>query len=407
MRDTELYRHLLGIVEPWYIENVEMDIKKQEIHVFVKHPEDLRFQCPECNVECSVYDHQDRRWRHLDSCQFKTYLHCAVPRIQCLSHGVKQARLPWAEAGSSFTMLFERFAIDLLKACSKKDAAALLHLSWDQVDTIMQRAVRRGRKRKATVSFPQIGIDEKAFRKGHNYLTLVIDVQRSAVEYIEEERTKASLDGFFTSLTDEQRSSIQTVAMDMWEPYRQSVIEHLPNAEGKIVLDRFHLMKYMTDAVDKVRRHEHRQLRKAGESILTNTKYLWLYAKENIPEHRQDEFATLRHHNLQVAKAWSIKEQLRSLWHYLYPASAWKFFKRWYFWATHSRLQPVIKVAKMFKKHCAFILNFITHRLTNAVAEGINSKIQEVKKRACGFRNIENFKTAIFFHCGKLDLYPH
>jgi transposase len=145
-------------------------------------------------------------------------------------------------------MLFERFAIDVLKACSKKDAARLLRLSWDQVDTIMRRAVRRGRKRKATVPLPQIGIDEKPFRKGDHYLTLVIDVQRSAVEYIEEERTKASLDGFFTSLTNEQRSSIQTVAMDMWEPYRQSVIEHLPPAEEKIVLDRFHLMKHMTDA---------------------------------------------------------------------------------------------------------------------------------------------------------------
>lgn len=142
-----------------------------------------------------------------------------------------------------------------------------------------------------------------------------------------------------------------------------------------------------------------------GESVLT--KYLWLYAAENVPAERKQEFQRLRKLNLRVGKDRTIKEQLRTMWSYVYPARAQAFFQRSYFWATHSRLQSVIEVAKMFKRHARHILNFITHPLTNAVAEGINSKIQEIKKRARGFRNFDNFKTAIFFHCGNLDLYLH
>jgi transposase len=304
-------------------------------------------------------------------------------------------------------MLFERFAIDVLRACSKQDAAALLRMSWDEADAIMTRAVRRGQRRKVTGNVTNIGIDEKAFRKGHDYLTLVVNAETSAVEYVARERTKESLDGFFRPLSATQRAQISTVTMDMWEPYHQSVREFVPHADDKIVLDRFHLMKYMSEAVDKVRRREHKELRKMGDSVLTKTKYLWLYAAENVPAERKQEFQRLRKLNLRVGKAWTIKEQLRTLWSYVYPARAQAFFQRWYFWATHSRLQSVIEVAKMFKRHARHILNFITHPFTNAVAEGINSKIQEIKKRACGFRNFDNFKTAIFFHCGNLDLYPH
>lgn len=314
--------------------------------------------------------------------------------------------VPWAESGSQFTALFERFAIDVLLGCSKKKAASLLRVSWDEVHGVMKRAVRRGLEKKTTKPLTKIGIDEKAFRKGHNSITLVVDAQEGSVEYLAEERTKESLDGFFKGLSKDQREGIDTIAMDMWEPYRQSVREHVPNAEEKMVLDRFHLMKHLSEAVDKVRKREHREMLKQGKSPLTHTKYLWLYAQENIPEERLEEFDRLRAMTLKVGRAWSLKEHLRALWRYRYPASALKFFQRWFFWATHSRLEPMIKVAKRFQRHLPFILNYIKHRLTNAVAEDLNSKIQEIKKRACGFRNMENFKTAILFHCGKLQLYP-
>lgn len=407
MQDTELYRLLLGLQEPWLIDQLEMRTKEEAIHIWIDHAPGVEFACAECQVTCRVYDHVERQWRHLDSCQFKTIVHAQVPRIDCQEHGVRQVIVPWAESGSQFTKFFERFAIEVLQGCSKKKAASLLRVSWDEVDGVMKRAVCRGLARKEAKQLTKIGIDEKAFRKGHDYLTLVVDAEEGSVAYVGQDRCKESLDGFFQALSEEQRARIETIAMDMWEPYRQSVREHVPAADEKMVLDRFHLMKHLSEAVDNVRKQEHRAFQKHGESPLTHTKYLWLYAKENIPEKYRIEFRRLRSMDLKVGKAWSIKEHLRALWSYLYPASALKFFQHWFFWATHSRLGPIIEVAKKFKRHLPFILNYIKHRLTNAVAEGLNSKIQEIKKRACGFRNIENFKIAILFHCGKLQLFPH
>ncbi len=162
----------------------------------------------------------------------------------------------------------------------------------------------------------------------------------------------------------------------------------------------------VTEAVDLVRRQEHRALRREGKSVLTGTKYLWLYAQEHLPAHRREEFDRLRTLDLQVGRAWAIKEHLRKLWAYLSEGRARRFFQHWFWWATHSRLTPMRKVAHLLKRHLLNILTYATHRLTNAVAEGLNSKIQQVTKMAYGYRNTEHFKTAIYFHCGGLDLYP-
>lgn len=174
-----------------------------------------------------------------------------------------------------------------------------------------------------------------------------------------------------------------------------------------MVFDRFRLMKHTMEAVDKVRRQEHRVLLQQGSSPLTGTKYLWLYAQEHIPDHRREEFHQLRSLNLKVGRAWAIKESVRKLWSYVRWDHALRFFQQWFWCATHSRLQPIRKVAHMFKRHLFNIFTYTKHRLTNAVAEGLNNKIQQIKEMVYGFRNIEHFKIAIYFHYGGLDLYPH
>jgi transposase len=180
----------------------------------------------------------------------------------------------------------------------------------------------------------------------------------------------------------------------------------VPAAAEKIVFDRFHIMGHIGKAVDTVRKHEHRALMASGDETLKGSKYLWLYSQENVPAQRRDEFAALIRKELKVGRAWAIKEALRGLWHYVYPASGWKFWKRWYFWATHSRLEPIRKAAETVRRHIDNILTYYQHPITNAMSEGLNSQIQKIKSMACGFRNIEHFKTAIYFHCGGLDLYP-
>jgi transposase len=407
MRDTELYRQLLGLESPWTVTRVDLAVQEQRVDIWAGHAEDARWACPECGATLALYDHsEERAWRHLDSCQFQTYLHARPPRVQCPTHGVKQVRLPWAEVRARFTTLFERLAIDVLLETDILGATRILRISWDEAWHIQERAVARGQRAKGPRVPTRLGVDEKAAAKGHRYLTVVCDLEQATVEYIADDRKQASLDGYFQGLTDAQRAGIEAVAMDMWEPYIQSVLTHLPDGTRKIVFDRFHIMAHMGDAVDHVRKQEHRALRAAGDETLTGSKYLWLYGAERMPEQHQDRFLALQALNLKTARAWAIKETLRQLWSYRRTAWAERHWKGWYFWATHSRLQPVIDVARLIHRHLPNILTYFTHRVTNAVSEGLNSKIQTIKKRAYGFRNREHFKTAIYFHCGGLDLYP-
>lgn len=203
-----------------------------------------------------------------------------------------------------------------------------------------------------------------------------------------------------------QRTKIEAIATDIWDPYLASIREHVPQSEEKVVFDRYHLMTHMVKAVDSVRKEEHRELREEGRDLLTGTKYLWLYSWENLPERRREEFGRLRKKRLRTARAWAIKESLRDLWTYQSPAWARKHFESWYGWAIRSRLKSVKAVARMFRKYLQNIMTFFKHRITNAVSEALNSTIQTIKKKACGFRNREHFKIAIYFHCGGLNLLP-
>jgi transposase len=224
---------------------------------------------------------------------------------------------------------------------------------------------------------------------------------------VAEDRKTASLAAYYAQLSDNQKAALQAVAMDMWEPYIGATREGLPDGESRIVFDRFHIMRDMTRAVDTVRKHEHRGfLRAGGDSPLTGTKYVWLFSDENRPESYAETFATLQALHLKVGRAWAIKEALRTLWTYRQTAAVTRFFTRWYGWAVRSRLEPVKRVAATLKRHLDGVLRFVKHPITNGVAEGLNSKIMSIKRKAGGFRNPANFTTAIYFHCGGLDLYP-
>jgi transposase len=314
--------------------------------------------------------------------------------------------LPWADAKARFTLLFERLAIDVLRESDILGATRILRISWDEAWHILERAVERGLMVKERRICTRIGVDEKSVGKGHTYMTLVCDLEASTVEYIAEDRKQTSLDGYFEGFSEQQREGIEAVAMDIWDPYIASVKAHIPQAEDKIVFDRYHLMTHMGKAVDEVRKKEHRALKQEGDEILTGSKYLWLYAEENLPEKHEERFSMLKEMNLKTARAWAIKESLRDLWSYTRRGWANHHFKKWYFWATHSRLEPVIETARMIHKYLHNVLTYFTHPITNAVTEGLNSKIQTIKKMAYGFRNREHFKTAIYFHCGGLQLYP-
>ena len=222
---------------------------------------------------------------------------------------------------------------------------------------------------------------------------------------VEKDRTEESAQALLSTLPEPVRESVEAVAVDMWEPFLKAVDTKLPNA--KIVHDKYHLVSHLTKAVDEVRRKEHKELKQNGlEELLKGTRYTWLRNPENWTEKDELTFNTLQSQGLKVGRAWAIKETFMGIWDYVYEKSARKFFDRWYWWATHSRLKPIIRVAKMMKRNIDNILTYLQHRITNAAAEGFNSKIQAIKSAARGFRNFAHYRTSILFYCGGLELYP-
>lgn len=407
MQDRQLYEQILGIASPWSVDQVELKLEKGEVHVRLTHREDATWSCPECGRECPLHDHTpERAWRHLDTCQYQTLLHATTPRTNCPEHGVHAVRLPWAEPHSRFTLLFERLAIEWLRAASQQAVARRLGLSWDEVHGIMQRAVKRGLARRQAEAIPHVGVDEKAFCRGHRYATLVTDLDRGRVLYVAPDRKQTSLDGFWPTLTAKQLASIEGVAIDMWDPYEASLRQHLPQAESKIVYDKFHVAKQLNEGVDRVRRSENKTLRAAGDDQLVGTKYRWLRNPDNFTRAQWRDFHELRTSNLKTARAWALKEQAMLLWDYRYEKAARNHFAWWYLWASRCRLKPMIEKARMLKARLANILTYLKHGITNATSESLNSKIQWVKYTARGFRNFGNFVTAIYFHCGGLNLAP-
>jgi transposase len=385
MRDIDFMAQLLALEHPWRVQQVTLAPNDKRLDVPLVHRPGVTFSCPECGQARPIYDHlPSRSWRHLDHGEFLTWLHARVPRVSCPEHGVRRVRVPWALPGARFTLPFERYAIDTLLEADVLGASRLLNLSWDEAWHVMERAVARGLHAKKRRVISLLGVDEKSFAKRHRYITLVCDLKRGTVEYIAADHKKTSLDAYYLSLTKKQLAGIQAMAMDMWDPFIAATVDHVPSGRDKIVFDRYHIMAHMNRAVDQVRRAEHRRLQEDGDDTLTGTKYLWLFAEENLPEKKTEDFEWLRTLHLKTGRAWAMKEALRHLWTYQRKGWALRYWKDWYFWATHSRLRPVVKVAKMIQSHLENVLTYFDHRITNATSEGLNSKIQTVKKTPMG-----------------------
>lgn len=405
MHDKDLYARILGIQLPWRVADVELQLEAGEVRIKLSsEPDALR--CPSCGRSAPGYDTRERRWRHLDTCQYRTVVIAAIPRVQCPKHGVIQVAVPWAEAGARFTALFEALVIDWLQEANLAAVARHLGLSWDEVDGILQRAVARGLARRRLESPRVIGVDETSFQRRHEYVTVVADLERERVLYVADEHTEDSLAGFYAMLGPAACAKLERVAMDMWRPYIAATRRAVPDADAKIAFDKFHVIRLLVMAVDLVRRAEHRQLRRGGDARLTGTRYWWLTNRTRMARRRWHTFGPLRRSTLKTARAWAIKEFALRLWGYRRRGWAERAWHAWLAWALRCRLLPMRKAAETIRKYLWGILNAIVAGVTNARTEGINSRIQELKRRACGYRNRERFRKAIYFHLGGLDLYP-
>jgi transposase len=388
------------------VRDVELALAQGEVRIFVEVEPGAKLCCPHCGQAYPGYDSRERRWRHLDTMQYRTIVIGRVPRVDCPEHGVVQVAVPWAETGSRFTALFEALVIDWLHEASFAAVARQLRLTWEAVAGIQDRAVRRGLARRERRPVKQIGIDETSFQKRHEYVTTVNDLGEGVVLHVADDRKQESLDAFYEEFGEERCQGLEAVVMDMWTPFINSTRHYVPEADRKIVFDKFHVAKNLGDAVDRVRRQENRELRAEGDERLVKTKYLWLSNPDHLSQGQWQEFAPLRTSRLRVARAWAIKESAMELWGYVRRGWAERMWERWYSWAIRSRLEPMKRVARMIKTHWEGVINAATTNVTNALSEGMNSKIQWIKRLACGYRNRQRFRNAIYFHLGGLDLYP-
>jgi len=407
--DSELQKHyalLLGIGSPWEVKTVGLSLEAKKVEIELGWQWGAAAKCPECGRECSIHDcAPERTWRHLDTMQFTTLIRTRTPRADCPEHGVKTMQVPWAAPQGRFTLLFERFAVEvLLASASVSQACTLLGIGWDTAQEIMRRAVQRGLERRQLDRLKYLGMDEKSFRRGQSYITLLTDLEESRVLDVVEERTAEAAGQLWDTLSPEQKQGVEAVAVDMWEPFIQTIQTQLPEAD--IVHDKFHVSSYLGEAVDKVRRQEHKELLAQGDETLKGTRQLWLYNPQNFSPEQAEEFSALKDLQLKVARAWAAKELFSKFWEYQEEGWARRFFKDWFGWVSRSRLKPLVEVAQMLKRHLENLLTYLRHHITNAVTEGLNSKIQSLKSAARGFRNFQNYRIRILFFCGKLALYP-
>jgi transposase len=408
VNDKKLYEQILGINTPWHVEGVELKLDQGQILIAVEGSSAVEV-CPECGERVPRHDRVERRWRHLDTCQYQTVLIAKVPRVRCDQHGVRQVRVPWAEERSRFTALFEALVIDWLQASESIAAVAKgMRLSWEEVSGIRGRAVARGMKRRGRAPLPaSIGVDETSIRRGHEYITVINALSEARVLDVMDDRGEQSLSGFWSQYDRVELERVEKVAMDMWPPYIASTRKHLSMADEKIVFDKFHILQHLGHAVDLVRRKEHRQLHAQSDERLAKTRYLWLTHPDRLEGEARATIDVLRRGSLRTARAFRYKEHASRLWGYVRRGMAERLWRQWLHGALRCALEPIRVVARMIKKHWYGVINAATSDITNAMSESVNSQIQRIKKRACGFRSRTRFREAILFHLGGLDLYPH
>jgi len=403
----QFYSDIVGVSEPWEVTAVDTDDMNRKVTIRVEYCKDKIIACPLCADRTTYYDDRVRVLRYLDTCQYKTFLEVHVPRIKCKKDGVQQIDVPFAEKHSRFTARFERAVLLWLDNCPISKVAENMNLSWDEVDGILQRAVQRGLNRRKKIFVRNLGIDETSYRKRHKYVTILYDKDSHSILDVIHEHTAESLDTWFKTQKHCDFTHLDSISMDMWDPFIKAVMENIPNWEQKICFDRFHIAKHFNEALDKVRRREHSVLlQEYGKSPLTKSRYQWLVNSEktdNRKSKRKDLLALSRL-NLETARAWRIKEQASTLWDYIYMNVAEIAWRKLLRWISLCRIPEIIKVGQMVRNYFWGILNTIRLKMSNGVVEAVNNRIQHIKRIACGFRNRDRFRNAILFHYGNLNM---
>jgi transposase len=397
-----LFTQALGMVNPWEVVELHFDVEAKRLDIRVDFAPGSTFPCPVCGVPCKVHDSSPQSWRHLNFFEHLTSIEARQPRTSCAEHGVRTAAVPWARAGSGFTLLFEAMVVELAR--NGLTVAALARIVGEH-DTrlwrVLDHYVDEARSRADFSDVQKVGVDETSRQKGHVYVTLFADMDEAKVLFVTEGKDHETVGKFKQDLVAHGGTpgKVTDFSLDMSQAFIKGITQDFEQAF--LTFDRFHVIQLMNDAIDEVRRKEQKT-----QPELKGTRYDWLRNdNDGNPKAKADErarFDLLKDSTLKTARAHRIKTMLQELYNQS-PADASLWFTRWYFWATHSRLAPVIRVAKTLKKHQAGLLRWFDSRLSNGLLEGINSLVQAAKARARGFRSARKMKTIIYLLLSKLD----
>ena len=404
MEGIELFTAALGLQAPWMISQVELKRStgtKKELHIFLSHKKMVRFEYEE--KWYPVYDHQRRIWKHLNFFEHECYLHADVPRVKTEGGKVKLVQIPWAYTGSSFTLLFENHVKELVaKGVSANGTGQLLNIGGKRIFGIIQRHVSLALANQALASVKEASVDEVSSKKGHKYLTVISDRSNKKVVGISAGKDELAMSNALIDMQvrGAEKEKIKSITMDMSRSFIAGARNELPQAV--IIFDRFHIAKLLNEAVDKIRRQEQAQYKE-----LKKSRYLWLKNNSNLSQEKKKKVAYLSESYPTIGLAYRCKELFREVMNDAYSNKLLKPINEWMKMAWATGLEPIMNFVNTLRNHWYGIKSYFKHLATNAFAERVNLKIQEIKRVAKGYRNINNFILMIYFHLGGLDLKTH
>ena len=381
---------MLGLEKPWILYKAETD-ENMDLHLYIKFEKGSKFICDECGTLCPIHDTKEKIWRHLNCFEHKTFIHCKVPRIKCDSHGVHMVNVPWAKGTTGFTILFEKFVMQLAKKMPVLSISKLLNESNGRLWRIIHRYANEYVENIDCCNVTKIGLDETS-RKGHDYITVFIDLDTSKVLYIADGKKSSNIDEFkiFFESRNGKCELITDITCDMSMGFISGIKKAFPKA--KITFDKFHVIKLVNEAVDTVRKKEIRE-----QPILKQSRYIWLKNRNNLNGNQNEKLIKMCKMNLKTGKAYRLKIAFQDIYNTNYTREFAEYeIKEWIQWAIKSKLPEFKKVAKTIGTKLEGILNYFNSKLTNAVLEGTNSMIQSIKSRARGYKKLENFKAMIY-----------
>lgn len=409
MEQNQLFTMALGINLPWKIFSVEFNPQDKRLDIIIDFAPGSKFLLGGASSDKTAYpvhDTVEKQWRHLDFFQHECYIKARTPRVKLNDGSVRLVSPPWAGKEKGFTMLFEALLMQLLKYMAVKQVETLCNVNDDKLWRMLGRYVEEARSTVDMSNVKTVGIDETSIRKGHNYVTLFVDVDSSKTLFVTEGKDNSTVHAFKDDLSSHKGSTdnIGTISMDMSPAFIKGTTECFPKAEK--VFDKFHIVKMFNTAVDKVRKQEQKELNKDGGRLLKDARWALLKNKSKLSDKQRQLLASIEMHgqHLSTFKILRMRENLQDIYRVSETESDFiarlKVLRRW---LLKSRLKPAIELGKMMKEHWLGIVSWYRVRISNAILEGLNSLVKSAASRARGYRTFQNYRTIIYLITGKFN----